>query len=117
MIDGIYKSAMALTVHENRLAASAHNIANITTEGYKSIRSDIYDDKSGSLKNRISKSEEAGPMSVTLSDQAIRISEQSNVSVVEETKNTTLTQRGYEANLKTIKTTDEMLGNAIDIVS
>ena len=41
--------------------------------------------------------------------------ELSNVDLGEETVNQILAQRGFEANLKTIKTADDMLGTILDM--
>lgn len=43
--------------------------------------------------------------------------EQSNVDVAKEIIDTILIQKGFQANLKVIKTEDEMLGSLLDIFS
>jgi flagellar basal-body rod protein FlgC len=45
------------------------------------------------------------------------VKETSNVDLAEEIPNLMIAQRGYEANLKTIQTQEEVLGSLLDIVT
>jgi flagellar hook protein FlgE len=57
-----------------------------------------------------------GPIVTVEENGAAVEKEMSNVDLAEELPQTIIAQTGYDANLKTLKTQDEMLGTLLDII-
>ncbi len=113
MISGIGASLAGIAVFEKKLNAGANNIANINTSGYKKIESVITEDGSGLPELNLKRVDTPGPL---VQEPDGKTSEQSNVDLAEELTQNMVAQRGYEANLKALKTQNDMLGSALDIL-
>ena len=105
----------ALRAHATKLSVSANNIANSETEGFKKSRAVFKEDVHGGVEVEIERVDTPGPLIPDDGDQ-YTAKEMSNVDLGEEIPQTMLAQRGFEANLSVIRTTDEMLGSLIDIL-
>ena len=112
MISGIGASLAGLGVFEKKLSATANNIANSNTSGYKKTESEINDDGSG-LPELNLKRVDIPPL---VQEADGKTSEQSNVDLAEELTQSMVAQRGYEANLKVLQAQNNMLGSALDIL-
>ena len=86
----------ALSVSNQRLAVSSHNLANLNTQDYKALRSHQVESPSG-----------APELHVERSDQA--------VDIVHERLEHIQTIYDLKAQISILKTEDEMLGQAINI--
>ena len=115
MIDAIHSSLSGLTAFSTQIDVIARNVANLNTDGFKKSRTEFVAGETGGVRSAIQKNETAGP--VILNDRGYGPAqlELSNVDLAEETVNRIVAQRGFEANLKTLKTTDDMLGHILDI--
>ena len=107
-------SISALNAFGTGMGVTSNNVANVNSDGFKSSRTVIEEGQNGSVNARIQKSTEPGPM-VQDNLAAGGVKEGSNVDLAREITSTIPTQRGYEANLKMVKTQDEMLGTVIDM--
>ncbi|HOD35409.1 MAG TPA: flagellar basal body rod C-terminal domain-containing protein [Syntrophales bacterium] len=97
-----------------KLDATANNIANTNTDGFKKSRVDIQESAPGGVKVSISTIDTPGePVPPTDGETAYR--ETSNVSLEEEMVNLIITRYTLSANLKTLKTGEEMQKSLIDI--
>jgi flagellar hook protein FlgE len=112
MINGLSASVSGLWVFVRKLENAARNIANSNTEGYKSKRATIVEDDAGLPTANITTDESPGA-SFQDADGVVR--ETSNVELSREMTDLMIAKRGYQANLKCIKTQDEMLDSLLDI--
>lgn len=115
MVDAICPALSALKALGKKLEVTANNIANMNTNGFK--------------KSRVM-FEEASPTGVTVSiirintpgsslpgeERTDETKESSNVAIEEEAVDLVTTKHAYAANLKTIKTEEEILGTFLDIL-
>ena len=115
MIGAIQSALSGLTAFSTQVAITAHNVANITTDGFKKSRAELIAVESGGVRSAIQKDETAGPTILNNTGYGPAQLELSNVDLAEESVNQILGQRGFEANIQTIKTADEILGTILDI--
>ena len=115
MIGAIQSAISGLTAFSTQVAVTAHNLANINTDGFKKSRTEFLAVDSGGVRSAIQKDETAGPTILNHTGYGPTQLELSNVDLAEEVVNQIIGQRGFEANIQTIKTADEMLGTILDI--
>ena len=115
MIGAIQSALSGLTGFSTQVAVTAHNMANVTTDGFKKSRTELIAVESGGVRSVIQKDETAGPTILNNTGYGPAQLELSNVDLGEEAISLIISQRGYEANLQTIKTADDMLGSLLDI--
>ena len=112
MISGLSASVSGLWVFVRKLENAARNIANSNTDGYKSKRASIVEDEAGLPTINTTVEDTPG----TLFQEADGVvHETSNVELSKEMTDLMIAKRGYQANLKSIKTQDEMLDSLLDI--
>ncbi len=116
MISGISGAVSALNAYGKKLHVSANNTANVDSDGFKKDRVVIAEGDNGTVQARTEKVDTPGPMVNEATDQGSILVEKSNVDLAQEVTNQVLARRGYEANLATLRTFDEMLGSVLDIV-
>jgi flagellar hook protein FlgE len=112
MISGLSASVSGLWVFVRKLENAARNIANSNTDGYKSRKAIIVQDEAGLPTVEITVDNTPG---VPFQDADGVMRETSNVESSKEMTDLLIAKRGYEANLKSIKTQDEMLDSLFDI--
>lgn len=111
MISGISASISALYTFGAKLSNSAHNVANSNTNGYKKTVSTITEDNQSLPKVNLTKSNTPGAI---IQDEGLFI-ETSNVDLAEEFPQMMIAQRGYEANIQSLKTQNEVLKSIFEI--
>ena len=94
---------------------SAHNIANVNTEGFKKLEARLSEGKDGGVVVSIgqSKEESAAPDYQVLGNKA---ADRSNTNLTTETLNSMSAKRMLDVNIKAAQTTDEMARRVIDIL-
>jgi flagellar basal-body rod protein FlgC len=112
MISGLSATVSGLWVFVRKLENAARNISNSNTDGYKSKKATIVEDETCSPTLNITVDEKPGE-SFQDADGVTR--ETSNLELSKEIADLSIAQRGYEANLKSIKARDEMLDSLLDI--
>jgi len=118
MIRPTSSALAALRAISTKVDATAHNVANVETEGYKKTRVTIEENQAGEPAARAEKINTPGPLvQKQATDGSIEMVEMSNVELTEEIPNLALSRRFYQANLKTVQTEDQMLGSLMDIIS
>ena len=117
MISSIYSSISALFGFQTKVASTANNVANIDTDGYKKTRVTLHEGQTQGVSVNIQQVDEPGPMVYEQTNEGQVLVEKSNVDLTEELPNLMLAKRFYQANLKVLKTEDEMLGSLLDIKS
>ena len=116
MTFSIQSSLSAIKAFGDKMGVTADNIANVETEEFKKNRATLIEDPEKNVTVEITRSETPGPVVVDATDDQSTEKELSNVDLAEEIPQTTTAQRGYEANLSTIRTHDEMMKSVIDII-
>lgn len=114
MISAIHTALSGLTAYAKQIEVSAHNVANVNTEGFKKSRAEFVEVETGGVLPVVHKDESAGPALLKDSGYGPAQVELSNVDLGEEAVNQMIAQRGFEANLRTLKTADDMLGSILD---
>lgn len=115
MIGAIYSALSGLTAFSTQIDVTAHNVANVNTNGFKKSRTELVAAETGGVLPVIQKNQSAGPFILNNTGYGPAQLELSNVDLGEEAVNQILAQRGFEANISTLKTVDDMLGTILDI--
>jgi flagellar hook protein FlgE len=115
MIGAIQSALSGLTAFSAQVAVTAHNVANVHTDGFKKSRTELIAMESGGVRATSQRDEKAGPTILNDTGYGPAQLELSNVDLAEEAVNLIIGLRGFEANLEALKTTDEMLGRILDI--
>jgi len=106
----------ALNAFDKKMNVIANNVANVETEEFKKSRATLVEGPENSVKVEVTQPEDPGPIVVQVTDGQFEEKEMSNVDLAEEIPQSIVAQRGYEANLATIRTQDDMLNAILDIV-
>ena len=114
MISAIHTALSGLAAFSKQLEVSAHNVANVNTDGFKKSRSEFVEVGTGGVLPVVQKDNSAGPAVLKDTKNGPAQVELSNVDLGEEALNQIIAQRGFEANLRTLKAADDMLGSIID---
>jgi flagellar basal-body rod protein FlgC len=115
MISSIHAALSAVQVFSKKIQVSANNIAHASTDGFKKTRVLAAEQPTQGVMASFQKVQTDGPKVIEETNDGKTTVEKSNIDFVEEITDTMLSQRMYEANLKTIKTIDEMLGKVVNI--
>jgi flagellar basal body rod protein FlgG len=116
MISGIAAGLSALNAIQTRTNSTANNTANVNTDGFKKTRVTLVEGAvQGGVEANVQKVETPGPMVYEPTSGGDTLVEKSNVDLTEELPTMLIDRRAYQANIKTIQTQDEMLGNLLDI--
>lgn len=116
MISALSSAVSAINAFDKKMAVVSNNIANSQTDGFKKSRADLKEGHAGAVEVDISVVDTPGPIVSVEENGGIVEKEMSNVDLAEEIPQTILVQTGVEANLKTLKTEDEMMGTLLDML-
>ncbi len=111
MINPLHVSVMGMNAMGTKMSATANNVANSNTDGFKKDRVTFTDRENGGVSAEVSKVDTPG----TIVEDQGTTRELSNVDLAEELVSTIPTQGIYTANVKMIQTQDEMMGTLLDI--
>ncbi|MFU8818821.1 MAG: flagellar basal body rod C-terminal domain-containing protein [Desulfurivibrio sp.] len=118
MVSGIHSALSGLVALQKKTAATAHNTANVNTDGYKKVRVTLAETTpAGGVAARAEVIDTPGPLVQEQTAAGSELVEQSNVDLAEELPNLMLSRRYYQANLKVVQTENERLGYLLDIKS
>jgi flagellar hook protein FlgE len=115
VVDAIYSALSGLQAFGKKLGVTAHNVANIDTDGFKKSRAIFEEASPSGVTVQINRIESPGSP-IPSEDETGEPRESSNVAVEEEMVNLITTRHGYTANLKTIKVEEELLGTLLDVL-
>lgn len=116
MISGISAGLSALNAIQTRNQSTANNTANVNSDGYKKTRVTMVEGEvQGGVSVNIRKVETPGPLVYEPTAGGETLVEKSNVELTEELPTMLLDRRALQANIKTIRAQDEMLGSLLDI--
>jgi len=101
-------SLSGLQAQRLRLQSSAHNVANLLTDDFKSQRVDLFELRQGGVTGRVSNTDTPGaPRFDTVTGELL--GEHSNTDLVHEVLTQITAQRAYEANLAVIEAENQRL--------
>ncbi len=115
MISGLHSALGGLLAFQQKTQAAAHNTANVNTDGFNKTRVTIEEGDNETVTTHIERIEIPGPLIFEQTGNGYEMVEKSNVDLGEELPQMAMNKRFYRANLKTIQTIDDMLGNLLDI--
>ena len=113
MIGAIHSALSGLTAFSRQIEVTAHNVANISTDGFKKSQVELVSVETGGALPVVRRDDSAGPTVLRDSGYGPTLVELSNVDLGEEAVNQILAQRGFEANLHTLRTSDDLLGTIL----
>ena len=116
MISSINSSISALKAFDKKTGVTANNVANVKSEEFKKSRAVLTEGAQKEVRVEIEKIETPGPIVSEIEDGKVVEKELSNVDLVEEIPQTIITQRSFEANLKSIQAQEETLDRLFDII-
>jgi flagellar hook protein FlgE len=116
MISAVSSTVSAINAIETKMAVLSNNVANSQTNGFKKSHADLNEGKNGSVEVEITMVDTPGPITSVEENGRMAEKEMSNVDLAEELPQTIIAKTGYEANLKMLKTQDEMMGSLLDII-
>jgi flagellar hook protein FlgE len=115
MINPIFSALSALTALGGKLGVTGNNVANMNTEGFKKSRAILQEAVPSGVTVSINRIDTPGsPLPSEEGGKGVR--ESSNVAVEQEIVDLITTKDAYTANLKTIKTEEEILGTLFDVL-
>ena len=116
MISSIGGTVSALRVYRQKMEVTADNIANVNTEQFKKSKATVIEGLNGDVQLNVKRVKTPGYRYQEFAGDKMVEKEGSNVDLGEEIPEMMITQRAYEANLKTLQTHDNMLGSLLDII-
>jgi flagellar hook protein FlgE len=116
MISAVSSAVSAINAIETKMSVLSNNVANSQSNGFKKSRADLKEGKNGGIDAEITKVNTQGPMVTVEENGGMVEKEMSNVDLAEELPQTIIAKTGYEANLKMLKTQEEIMGRLLDII-
>jgi flagellar basal-body rod protein FlgC len=110
MLNAINSASSALRAYAVTMNVSAHNVANINTEGYSSQRASLSEARGGGVKVD-SVHNPAEPR------QDAYVSGINNVHYAKEAVEQIVSLRAFQANAASVRSADEMLGTLINMLA
>lgn len=115
MLSGINTALSGVTAHQRKVDTAAHNLANVSTDGFQKSRVELQE-QPGGVQATAQPVTTPGPQRPDPTDPGAPPVAGSNVDLGEEMVSLLTGERGFEANLKTLETQDQMLGTLLDMV-
>lgn len=116
MVSPVHSSISAVNAFSTKMRVSANNVANVNTDGFKKSRVTLNEGQTGGVKATIAKVDTPGYPKQISEHGKVEDVESSNVDLTEEMTDSISTQHGHQANLKSIKVHDEMIGTLLDTI-
>lgn len=108
-------SISALQAYGNRQAITAHNVANVNTDGFNKQRGQLQEQVPSGVSLTVDTVDTQGAIRMDQTAKGEDLVETSNTELAEEMPNMIVDQRSFEANTAVVRTQDEMLGSLLDI--
>ncbi|OGG46761.1 MAG: hypothetical protein A3F84_18245 [Candidatus Handelsmanbacteria bacterium RIFCSPLOWO2_12_FULL_64_10] len=110
-------SKSGLQAEQRRLDASAHNVANVSTDGFQRQVAAAQERPSGGVDVRVDHvqvSEEAQRALAEAKAEGLTPQPENDVNVADETVNQIAAKAVFQANAKALKAQDRMIGTLLD---
>lgn len=114
MISPVASSLTALTAARKKMGVTANNIANVNTDEFKKSRVTLSEGSNGGVSATVDVVNTPGIPKETIQNDRPVQTESSNVDLAEELTEMIPTKTLYGANLKALKTQQDMLGTLLD---
>ena len=114
MLPGIQASLSAIKAFGQKLSSTASNAANINSDGYKKTRVTMESRQPEGVKARTEQVDSPGPVTMEPTANGLSEIEKSNVDVTEIMTDLLTTRRYFEANIKAVQASDQMIGTILD---
>ena len=112
----VQNNVSALQAFSKQMQVSANNVANTLSDEFKADRAYNVEGENGQVQTAITETQASAPMVEDPIKNDGSLKELSNTDIAEEMVVQTQAQNGFEANVKTIQTYDETIGQLIDIL-
>ena len=116
MIYAVDSALSAVSAYQKKMDVTADNVANVTTDRFKKSRVSMSENKNGGVRAEVDRVDTPGITIDRAGENGPEAVESSNVDLAEEIPNMIMAKAGYTANLKTIESQDQILGNLMDIL-
>ncbi len=116
MISAIQNNTSALRAFSNQIAVSANNVANALSDEFTSSRAHNVEARPRGVTTVISKDLRPGPLVEDPLKNDGSVKELSNTEIAREMVQQITAQHGFDANAKTIQTSDDIMGTIIDLM-
>lgn len=117
MITAVSSTLSSLQAHNRKMSATADNVANVNTNGFKRNQAVLAEGASGDVQLHLRRDRTPAPLDPLAPDAPGIEKELSNVELADEMSAMVPTEIGYKANLETIRTRDDMLGSLLDTLA
>jgi flagellar basal-body rod protein FlgC len=117
MISGLGSTLSSLQAHNRKMSATADNVANVNTNGFKRNQAVLAEGASGDVQLHLRQDRSPAPFDPLAPDAPGVEKELSNVDLADEMSGMLPTEIGYKANLKTIRAHDAMIGSLLDTLA
>ena len=114
MITGLSSAISGMQAAYTKINASAHNTANISTDGFKKQRVLLSEARNGGVTTSIETVDDPGPSYLSQSGAVV---EASNVDLLEEVVDQITAKHAFKANAAVYKTSYEMQDSILDILA
>ncbi len=114
MISALSSSISGMKAAFKMLDVSAHNTANLNTNGFKGQRVNLTENAVGGVSSTVETSTNPGPLYLAGNGT---VTEGSNTDLATEIVNRMLATHYLSANIATLKTIDEMQNTLLDIIA
>lgn len=115
MLVGMRSALSGLQAFACKAEATAHNVANMQTEGFKRTRVTLATQEPAGVQATSGRDDTPGPFTVEAASQGMELVEQSNVDLGVEFPDMLRTVHGYKANVNSVRAGDEMMRTILDI--
>jgi flagellar basal-body rod protein FlgC len=115
MTSGVHAALSGLLAYSTRVANNANNVANMNTGRFKKDRVVLSTQEPQGVRATVDKVKTPGPAVAEMTDQGYEMAEQSTVDLGEEIPELIVNQNSYGANLKFIKSADQMMQSLLDL--
>ncbi|MGE4403531.1 MAG: flagellar basal body rod C-terminal domain-containing protein [Desulfobulbus sp.] len=115
MLSAISSAVSGLQAYSVKTQATANNVANMNTEGFKRDVVTLSSQVPQGVSANVSKDRSSGAMVAETTSNGTEMVEQSNTDLVQEMPDLIMEKNGFSANIKTLQATDQMLKSIIDL--
>lgn len=113
MINGITSSLAGICVHQKKINTTAHNVANVNTDGFKRDRVTIQSNLSGLPEASVTRMTTPGPVVQGPEGKV----EKSNVDPAREMVDLMIGKNGFLVNLRVLEIEEETADSVLDILA
>ncbi|WP_028581119.1 flagellar basal body rod C-terminal domain-containing protein [Desulfogranum japonicum] len=114
MISGLNSALSGLQAVGTKVENNANNVANLNSDGFKKGRVILSERAPQGVKANFEKVNTPGSYQIEETNNGQEMVEKSNVDLGEEMPEMIMNKHTYSANLKTIETVDEMMGQLLN---